>query len=407
MDAGRRFRGTTDAGREYRRARGARRAVAVAVAIALVVISAPAGARPTARAATVRPNILSAVDGTSPSNAWAVGTTTVGSASRALIEHWNGTSWQIQKSANVGTGDSFLTGVEAISPTNAWAVGTVTVSGNPEGLIEHWNGSSWTVQKSAQVSGAVLSLNGVAATSATNAWAVGVDTATGTDLGQTFIERWNGTAWTRQTSPDATTNTNFLTGVTAASSSHAWVVGAAFENASSLQNPLVEQWNGTGWSVQPSQSPGAEPQDTLAAVSATATGAAWAVGSFLDSKNVSRSVIERLGAGGWTLQTSPNRGSSNNFLTAVAATSVTNAWAAGQSNSGGIKTLIERWSGSAWTIQATPNQGTRFSILQGIDATSAKNAWAVGDFGGFAGDQRTLIEHWNGSAWKIQMSPNA
>ena len=117
------IRGTTDAGREYRRAR-APGAVAVAVAITLVVISAPAGARPTARAATVRPNILSAVDGTSPSNAWAVGTTTVGSASRALIEHWNGTSWQIQKSANVGTGDSFLTGVEAISPTNAWAVGT-------------------------------------------------------------------------------------------------------------------------------------------------------------------------------------------------------------------------------------------------------------------------------------------
>jgi hypothetical protein len=331
----------------------------------------------------------------------------VGSVSKALIEHWNGTSWQIQKSANVGTDSAFLTGVAATSPTNAWAVGTVTVSGNAEGLIEHRNGSSWTVQKSAQVSGAALNLIAVTATSATNAWAVGLDTAHGSTLGQTFIEHWNGTAWTQQTSPNATTNTNFFNGVAAASSSHAWAVGAAFESGNSnLENPLVEQWTGTSWTVQASQSPGAAPSDTLAAVTVSPTGGAWAVGSFLNSKSVSRTVIEREGASGWTLQASPNRGSFSNFLSGVAATSATNAWAVGQSDSGGVKTLVEHWNRSSWTIQPTPNKGTKFSILGAIDATSAKNAWAVGNFGTPAGDQQTLIEHWNGSAWKIQKSPN-
>ena len=202
----------------------------------------------------------------------------------------------------------------------------VTVSGNPEGLIEHWNGSSWTVQKSAQVSGAVLSLNGVAATSATNAWAVGVDTATGTDLGQTFIERWNGTAWMADESrrhhqhqlPHRRHRRLELT-----------CVGRG-RGVRERQQPAESPRRAVEWDrlVGAAQSePGAEPQDTLAAVSRDANRCRLGGRDSSDSKNVSRSVIERLGAGGWTLQTSPNRGSSNNFLTAVAATSVTNAWA--------------------------------------------------------------------------------
>lgn len=385
--------------------------VAVAIGAPMILWSSPAIARPqrptrpTRAAATVRPNVLLAVDGTSSSNAWAVGDTTVGPVTRTLIEHWNGRSWRIQRSRNPGKRGDSLTGVAAVSPTDAWAVGTALVSGNSEGLIEHWNGTAWSVQSGAQVPGALLNLSAVSAISATNIWAVGSLGATGTTVRQTFIEHWNGVAWSRVASPNASTNTNFLAGV-AAIPGHAWTVGAAFEDNSNLQNPLVEQSTGTGWSVQACQSPGAAPQDTLAAVSATASGTAWAVGSFLNGRKVSRSLIEQAGPTGWTIESSPNRGPHNNFLTAVAATSATNAWAAGQSDSGGIKTLVERWSGNTWAIQKTPNEGTEFSVLQGLDATSTTNAWAVGDFGGSGGDPQTLIEHWDGSAWKTQKSPN-
>ena len=259
---------------------------------------------------------------------------------------------------------------------------------------------------SAQVAGAQLNLTGVSATSATDAWAVGYFTPTGSAVGQTFIEHWDGTSWTQVSSPNASTNTNFLSGVAALSPSAALAVGAAFETNSNLQNPLAEQWAGTAWSIQSSRSPRPAPQDILAAVTISPDGVPWAVGSFLASHKKSRTLIEQLGPTGWTIYASPSRGAANNFLTAVAATSVTNAWAAGQSDSHGIKTLVEHWNGGSWVIQKTQNKGTEFSVLQGADGTATNNAWVVGYFGASGGDQQTLIEHWNGSAWTIQKTPN-
>src|SRR5258708_40209531 len=113
MDVASRLRGKTGAGRSRRRARTPKRMIALAGAIAFVVIAGQAGARPATSATTVRPSVLSAIDGTSPGNAWAVGSTIVGTGIKTLIEHWNGTSWQIHRSPNVGKGNNFLTGVAA------------------------------------------------------------------------------------------------------------------------------------------------------------------------------------------------------------------------------------------------------------------------------------------------------
>ena len=387
------------------------RGILVALAMAALTLSSGAAsarprreARPAPASTSSRPSVLSAVDGTSPTNAWAVGNTKVGAVTRTLIERWNGTSWQIQQSPNVRGGYNVLTGVVAISPTDAWAIGTSRVSGNAEGLIEHWDGSTWAIQPSAQVAGAQLNLSGVSATSATDVWAVGYFTPPGSTVEQTFIEHWDGTSWTQLSSPNATANTNFLSGVAAVSPSIALAVGAAFETNSNVEDPLAEQWDGTAWSVQSSQSPRPAPQDILAAVTISPEGVPWAVGSFLASNKKSRTLIEQLGPSGWTIYASPNRGGANNFLTAVTATSVTNVWAAGQSDSRGIKTLVEHWDGQSWVMQKTPNEGAEFSALQGADATATNNAWVVGYFGA-GGDPQTLIEHWNGSAWRIQKSP--
>jgi len=76
----------------------------------------------------------------------------------------------------------------------------------------------------------------------------------------------------------------------------------------------------------------------------------------------------------------------------VAATSATNAWAVGFGGNG--KTLIVHWNGTAWTRVPSPSPGT-FATLSGVAATSATNAWAVGS--AFRG--KTLILHWNGTVW--------
>ncbi len=68
------------------------------------------------------------------------------------------------------------------------------------------------------------------------------------------------------------------------------------------------------------------------------------------------------------------------------------------------RTLVEHWNGTAWKVHKSPAPGYN-SVLIGVAATSATNAWAVGGLG-TTRPFKTLIEHWNGTAWKIQKSPN-
>ena len=89
----------------------------------------------------------------------------------------------------------------------------------------------------------------------------------------------------------------------------------------------------------------------------------------------------------------------------MAATSASNAWAVGCTDCAGgsaSKTLILHWNGSAWKRVPSPAGN-----LSSVAATSARNAWAVGctDCSG-TGVSKTLILHWNGSAWKQAPGPS-
>jgi hypothetical protein len=89
-------------------------------------------------------------------------------------------------------------------------------------------------------------------------------------------------------------------------------------------------------------------------------------------------------------------------LFGVAATSGSNAWAVGyyQNQGGKLRTLIMHWNGSAWRQVASPNPVAGGDTLSGVAATSARNAWAVGSKNG-----KTLILRWNGKAWQAVRSP--
>jgi hypothetical protein len=200
---------------------------------------------------------LQDVAATSASNAWAVGQ----GPSAPLIEHWNGHAWKVHPSANPAP--SVLLGVAATSASNAWAVGFH--SSAP--LIEHWNGHAWKVQPSAcPASADTCELTAVAATSASNAWAVGTEhdrTAGGVNL--MLIEHWDGHAWKVQTSPNPPSDDGGgLTGVAATSATNAWAVGS-YQRHGVGAVTFIERWNGSTWKIQSSPNPGAR-----AAMSSTA-----------------------------------------------------------------------------------------------------------------------------------------
>jgi hypothetical protein len=63
------------------------------------------------------------VDGTSATDAWAVGFFDTGFELRTMTQHWDGTSWTVVASPNASTVIDELSDVAAVSPTDVWTVG--------------------------------------------------------------------------------------------------------------------------------------------------------------------------------------------------------------------------------------------------------------------------------------------
>jgi hypothetical protein len=118
--------------------------------------------------------------------------------------------------------------------------------------------------------------------------------------------------------------------------------------------------------------------------------------------------------GAFTVVSSPNKGTSNNQLLGVTAAAAGSIWSVGYYQSAlcscSQRTLGEHWNGTGWSVVFTPNPATGsgdYDVLQASAADSSSDVWAVGYSGnvGAAAD-KSLIEHWNGTAWSVVASPN-
>ena len=149
--------------------------------------------------------------------------------------------------------------------------------------------------------------------------------------------------------------------------------------------------------------------NSLSGVSTRSTCDAWAVGAFSNGLS-SQTLIEQWDGTRWRHVKSPNPGGRfrADGLGGVVAVTARRAWAVGSYGNGiASQTLVERWNGSAWKVVPSPNPGgvSRSDSLTAVDATSRANVWAVGSFRR-QGTIRTLTLHWDGSAWKRVHSPN-
>src|SRR5690349_19115304 len=59
----------------------------------------------------------------------------------------------------------------------------------------------------------------------------------------------------------------------------------------------------------------------------------------------------------------------------------------------------------SWTGIQPPNPGFVGNELKGVAAVTACNIWAVGQSFSAGSAPQTLIEHWNGTTWKVVNSP--
>ncbi|MBV9381905.1 MAG: hypothetical protein JOY82_11975 [Streptosporangiaceae bacterium] len=109
-----------------------------------------------------------------------------------------------------------------------------------------------------------------------------------------------------------------------------------------------------------------------------------------------------LAAGGFTSVPAPPAGQ-NAVLGGVTSTSDTDAWAVGSSNAApnglGARPVIDHWNGSAWSRVASPSTGYSTNSLSAVSASSTTDAWAVGRSEPVRYTFYPLGMHWNGTAW--------
>jgi hypothetical protein len=262
---------------------------------------------------------------------------------------------------------------------------------------------NWYMVSSPNVGTVDNYLFAVAAVSGSDVWATGFYYSGSANV--TLIEHWNGSAWGVVPSPNVGTYENYLKGVAAISGNDVWSVGEYRTNAS--YQTLIEHWNGTAWGVVPSPNVNTD-ENILYGVAAVSGSDVWAVGHCdCVYSGIADTLVEHWDGNAWSIVSSPNMGPSDNNLYAVVVVGSNDVWAAGDYYTPylGTKTLLEHWDGSAWSIVPSPNVDPNDNELYGLAAVGSDNVWTVGKYGGGSGIG-TLIEHWDGNAWSVIPSPN-
>jgi len=202
----------------------------------------------------------------------------------AVAERWNGKQWSIRRIR----GDDGLVAVSCVSNTACSALGSRTTYAAgvfcAKALVEHWNGSRWSHEFSSDFgvcsSGYIATLNALSCTASRACTAVGGTQPEEGPGGSPIALQWDGK---RESIPDfGAGNTErylldgaSLKGVSCTTADECTAVGD-LGNAGST---LVESWNGTSWTIEPTPGSSSSNAPSLSDVSCVPRGGCMAVGS--------------------------------------------------------------------------------------------------------------------------------
>ena len=324
------------------------------------------------------------------------------------------TAWTVVPTPNPGTSNT-LGGLVRFGTGDVWAVGQASSPSyagcHGRTLTLRYNGSAF-VEVPDTHTAICATVDGVGGTGPSDIWAVG-SAGNGRD---THLRHWDGSGWTVVSGatitpppPGRAQRSTGLNAVAARTPSDVWAVGRA-EYADFSRSALIEHFDGAAWSLKAAAGGTGSVLDGVVALAANE---AWAVGRAAGGSGTV-TLVERWNGSAWTAVPSPNA-SVQNALHGVAGTSG-DLWAVGEATKSftdGVsttRTLIEHWDGTAWTRVPSPNVGAGNNALSGVVARGAADVWAVGYDDDVTGDipvRKTLTLHWNGSRWSVVASPNA
>ena len=213
----------------------------------------------------------------------------------ALAERWNGTRWDVLATPNP-PGGGYLTSVACTTVSACVAVGGwYDNTGTTLSFAEHWDGSSWTIASMPAPPGAQqTAVNNVSCASTSACTAVGwtLDSA---GTWRPFVERWDGTAWALQ-SPAAIAGSTlaYFEDVSCPDTTSCVATGFS-RDGGGTDVTLVERWDGTSWTVESSPNPIAGGSSHLDAVDCLATEVCVAAGDFHSLAGPRRTLVEVYG----------------------------------------------------------------------------------------------------------------
>jgi hypothetical protein len=323
----------------------------------------------------------------------ALGTLVIFASSGALAAS---TTWTIEESPNATLSGGQLESVSCSSPLACTAVGQhLNTSGITVTLAERWDGSAWQKQPTPNPPGDTTpsvapELLGVSCPTSGFCEAVG-------DYQQQFgsasiAETWNGDQWTLQSFPvPADSDSPGLTQVSCTSAKFCEAVGSYFDNSDGNTVPLAATWNGTSWSLQ--STPGLTTPAGFTAVSCTSPSSceAWGGGN---ASNPGPEIAEQWNGTSWQPQTVPSNATTVDSVSCVSATFCE---AVGPG-------VAYNWDGSQWGTQTVPSSLSSANLTS-VSCTSPGRCETVG-VDSVGGNIAGVAAVWNGSQWSAQSTPN-
>jgi hypothetical protein len=330
--------------------------------------------------------------------------------------------WTIVNSPSPGTLYNYLVKVTCVSANDCWAIGSYSAGNHDQALIEHFDGNSWSVVPTAMPGPTSSSyLAGIACLGPNDCWAAGSYSAASTGTigfgnvpigNQPLVEHWDGTGWSIVTSPPGPGDTS-LRGISCVAANDCWAAG---HSGDEVIRTFVEHYDGTLWTIVPSPNQ-SSPTNALYAVTCNSAADCWAVGQFFntvpatcgENQTVStESLVEHYDGTVWSIVNAPYDPCKYNLLDKVACTDGANCWAVGTKSTDTAMqaTLIQHYDGSAWSIVESPNSDpVLLNYLYGVTCASPNDCWATGthDIGNV--NYRPMIQHYDGTGWSITDSP--
>lgn len=406
-------------------------------------------------------SILLDVSCSDASNCTAVGAyTNSENVQVTFVARWNGTSWTQQESPNPAEAtNSVLQNIACPDRYSCVAVGDSLNSGMWRPMAQYWNGTSWSLDATSHPTGATFALfegvacrircmavgwytdsggsnktlgairdltnwsqrplpaptstndtlSGVACYATNSCFAVG----TGASIARVYAGGGSG-EWTANATPQFGTSIysqlREISCRTVGTSTTCIAVGVYKEKAGIEKSYAAEWWSGTGkWVVYTVVLPAGSESTRLNDVSCPpGTNTCYAVGDYTIG-GVRKTYAASYNGGTWTLQSTPNSGSTSNVLNGVSCTSASACTAVGYIESTEFlkpsQPLVMRWNGTSWTIQSISLPAGSGGVLYGVSCTSATDCLAVGSYAEGFTLGGTYATKWNGSGWTTVASP--